>query len=135
MSILPETGFKFEIEGGHLFLFDGWTRAVTDTEYVAERIRNSDVISVCKPSEYSSVYRVQPKVTGCERRSALCYLNRHAGCEDIDGRLGVHFYAGIDLLDSVSDLAKAGSITIKSVHSDNYLQVYVTPALNHPIDK
>jgi hypothetical protein len=121
---------KVEIPKQTLTVFDSWTRKITNTEIVAARLSLSGVLDLNRPEEWSSVYRVQPKTTGCEGRNALCYLGRRVGCEDIRGRWGKSligdFFDGIDLLDSVAHLAKAESITLESKDYDPYLWVYVT---------
>lgn len=117
---------RVEIPKQTLTLFDDWTRHVTNTEYLAERLRSAGVVKLEPPREHNDVYRVQPKVTGCERRRALCYLDRHKGCEDIDGRWEDFFlFFGIDLLAPVAELASAETIVLERKGSDHYLWVYV----------
>lgn len=115
---------KVELTQKEFPLLACWARAITNTEFVAERLREE--LDLTPPSEYSYVYRVQPKLTGCERRSALCYQTR-SGCDDINSFWGESHrrYFGIDLFNSVEELAKAESITIEQ-NDDLYLWVYVT---------
>lgn len=84
-------------------LFKGWCRTPSATEVVAARLLHMG-LQIDKPSEWSTVYRVQPKITGVERRSALCYWGRR-GCGDIEIFYKNRQYTGIDLLDSVQVLA------------------------------
>ena len=124
-NALANEEFKLELTCKTFPIFDSWTRKVTNTEFVAERLRES--LGLIQPNEHTDIYRVQPKVTGVERRHALCYLSRN-GCDDITGLFnGKKRYFGIDLINPVNDLAKADSITVEC-KNDLFLWVYVTQA-------
>ena len=105
-----------------LYLFENWRRKPTNTEILASMLINKG-LDIVEPTEGFTVYRVQPKITGCEGRNALCYLNRVKGCRDIRGHFkGVRFF-GIDIMTNVSEHVKAGDIEIELIPDEVFLWV------------
>jgi hypothetical protein len=92
---------KLEVE-----MFESWERKPTNTELLVSMLINNG-LDLAKPLEYRDLYRIQPKITGVERRSSLCYWGRRS-CDDINVYYNRQKYFGIDLLAPIKDLVESG---------------------------
>lgn len=100
-------------------------RGPTSTEILVNKLIGLG-LELERPREHAELYRVQPKVTGCESRRALCYRTRH-GCQDISGNYENRSYEGIDLLGPVKLLAEKPIEIHFNPWSDSYLWVCLKP--------
>lgn len=103
-------------------IFEYWERKPTNTEILVSLLIEQG-LEITKPCEFSDVYRVQQKITGVERRSALCYWGRFGSCSDIKVSYRKHNFFGIDLLAPVKDLIEHG-ISLEANSYELYLWVY-----------
>lgn len=99
----------------------------TNTDIVIKRLREKG-LKISRGTFENGAYRVQPKMTGCERRVALCEWSRWLQMyTDCYWKLGHREGRGVDFLSKLKDLATCdiNDFLVKIEPHDAFLWVFV----------